>query len=86
MTGVAEFYEVGIPLPTETSGTTTITRVILQTVDVGGNVALSANAGNYFRIKFLVSSGTSGQVLKLYRSEDGHSWIANTPEASCTLD
>jgi hypothetical protein len=86
VTGVAEFGEIGIPLATETTGTGTITRVILQTVDVGGNVALSANAGNYFRIKFVVPSGSVGQLLNLYRSEDGATWVANTPDATCTLD
>jgi len=85
-TGVAEFLETWIPLQTETVWNTTTTRVILETVSVGWNVSLSTNAWNYFRISFIVPSWTVNQVLKLYRSEDGNTWVANTPDATCTLN
>jgi len=37
-------------------------------------------------ISFEVSNGTVGKVLDIYRSDDGATWTANTPDATCTLD
>jgi len=77
-TGTAEFGESWIPDSTEGD----IIRVILGTHKVWWDVGVVVDA----YISFEVSNGTVGKVLDIYRSDDGATWTANTPDATCTLD
>lgn len=78
----AEFGETWIPNETDWS---TI-RAILITVQAGSPwVDLVAN-GTTFTVNFVVSDGSVGDILNIYRSEDWTTWVANTPDATCTLD
>lgn len=81
----ATLGELGILIPQDTS-TTDYTNTILQTIQAGGGsgVSLTASGAN-FQISVLVSLGTAGDTLKLYRSSNGTSWVANSPDATCTL-
>lgn len=59
---------------------------IVETIKVWGqDASLKLESWN-FTISFYVPWYNQGTTLSLFRSEDGNTWILNTPDASCTLD
>ncbi len=79
--GNAGFAETWIPAQTEWL----TTRTILLTIQAWATTDSLIASGWYFTINFVVAWGASGDTIKLYRSSDGSTWTANTPDASCTL-
>ncbi len=61
------------------------TNTVLLTVQAWSNTDSLIVTGGYFNLSFVVPGWTAGNVLKLYRSENGSTWTANTPDATCTL-
>ncbi len=68
------------------TNTSTTTYTFLLTIEAGSNTDSLTASGGYFNISFVVPWGTNGDVINLYRSENGSTWTANTPDASCTLN
>jgi subtilisin family serine protease len=64
------------------------TNTILTTVQAGstGSTLVASTANTYFKISFVVSSGTSGEKLDIYRSSNGSIRGANAPDTYCKLD
>jgi hypothetical protein len=58
----------------------------LITIHAWSSSASLESSGWYFTVSFVVSEGTVWDVLAIYRSENGTTRVANTPDASCTLD
>ena len=61
------------------------TNTVLLTVQAWSNTDSLTVTGGHFNLSFVVPGWTAGNVLKLYRSENGSTWTANTPDATCTL-
>ena len=78
----AVFGETGILAQIEW----TTTRTILMTVQAWGSWAALAASGGNFTVSFVVANGVVWDVLQIFRSSDGNTWEANTPDATCTLD
>lgn len=76
--------ELSSLLPSDTF-TTAYSSTILQTVKAGAEGTSLIASGSYFALSFLVASGSTGDTIQLYRSNDGVSWEVNTPDASCVL-
>ncbi len=66
--------------------TSTTTHTVLLTIQAWATTDSLVASGGYFNVSFVVSAGTNGDILHLYRSENGTTWVANTPDATCTLD
>ena len=67
--------------------TTTYTSTIMRTVKVGGEAGTTLFAvGSDFRVSFIVPNSSSGTTLHIYRSVDGATWTANSPDTTCILD
>ncbi len=62
------------------------TNTVLLTVQAWGATDSLTATGWYFTISFVVPWWTNGDTLTLYRSENGSTWIANTPDTTCTLN
>ena len=62
-----------------------LTRAIVTTVQAWANGASLWAQWGLFTIKLSVDVDYSGQTLFIYRSANGESWIANTPDASCNV-
>ncbi|MFA6256572.1 MAG: immunoglobulin-like domain-containing protein, partial [Candidatus Absconditabacterales bacterium] len=84
-TGYANFGETGLPAQRVNNGSTTTTTVLFQTIQAGSNTDSLIALGGYFTVSFVVAGGTSGDVLEIYRSEDGSRWTANAPDTTCAL-
>lgn len=81
-TGNANFGETWLPASSEWS----TTRTILLTIQAGANNDSLTASGGYFNISFIVAWGTSGNIIKLYRSTNWSTRTANTPDTTCTLN
>lgn len=60
--------------------------MILSSIQVGSTVDSLIASGGYFTVSFVVSGGSSGTIVNLYRSENGTTWSANSPDTTCTLN
>ncbi len=71
-------------LPLTATSSTTYT--VHGTTEVGASGTSLAASGGLFDITVLVPNATIGAILGIYRSNNGASWIANNPDATCTVD
>ena len=62
------------------------TNTVLLTIQVWSTTDSLIASGWYFTISFVLSAGTIGDTIKLYRSEDWKVWTTNTPDTTCILD
>lgn len=81
-TGNASFGESWLPLSTEWL----TTRTILLTIKAWSDVDSLVASWGYFRLNFVVTWGVSWNTIKLYRSSNGLTRTANTPDATCILN
>ncbi|MEI6426282.1 MAG: S8 family serine peptidase [Candidatus Absconditabacteria bacterium] len=72
----------GLPVSSDTSKT----RVVLSTIKVGSTLDSLIASGGYFTVSFVVVGGVNGNIINLYRSEEGSIWSVNSPDTTCTLD
>ncbi|EKE30223.1 MAG: Ig-like, group 2 [uncultured bacterium (gcode 4)] len=72
-------------VPQDTA-TTDYTNTVLLTFQVWGLGTSLWSGNSEFLIRVLVSSWSAWDLLRLYRSSDGSSWSANSPDSTCTLD
>ncbi|EKD24573.1 MAG: hypothetical protein ACD_80C00199G0001, partial [uncultured bacterium (gcode 4)] len=82
-TGKATTFELSNFLPANTT-TTEYSHNIITTVNVGSNVELRATTG-YFTISIDVWSTYNNTTINVYRSEDGSTWVENTPDNTCLV-
>ncbi|MDD3302292.1 MAG: S-layer homology domain-containing protein [Candidatus Gracilibacteria bacterium] len=59
---------------------------VIQTIKTGSQGAGLIAQGGYFNVSFKVAGYSSGTIFKLYRSQNGTSWVLNVPDSTCTLD
>ena len=81
-THTATFGEVWLPVQTDWS----TTRAILSTFQAWSDTASLVAHGWYFSISFVVTRWVAWNVLKIYRSENGSTRNANTPDTTCVLN
>jgi len=62
------------------------TNTVLLTIQAWSTTDSLVASGGYFNVSFVVAWWANGDVLKLYRSTNGSTWTANTPDATCTLN
>ena len=60
----------------------------IQTIEVGSTTADLIPFTGVFTLSIQATSGTSGQVINIFRSDynDGSLWTGNSPDSTCTLN